>query len=117
MGVHPNTMLMVHLKPDGLAHKTYRDILAASGVKDGDDIDIGGQSYHHRIMEGDYEDGFQVSGDDGDIVLLTFATYGYGERIAWADLVRRTADLTAWAQATCDRFACTYIISVGANYW
>lgn len=108
---------MVVLTPDGLARKTMRDILAAHNVEDDDDIKIGGKDYHHQIMESTYDDSYQISAKEGDLVFFDLVTYGYGEAIAWDKLEEQKRVLDAWAYAICERHHCSYEIRVSANYW
>lgn len=117
MSIHPNTMLLLALTPNDLARKTYRDILAEAGVDDDTDITIGGEGYHHQVMEEDYDEGAQIQAREGDIVLWDLVTYGYGERITWAKLEAQKAALEEWAKGVCERHKCGYEIFVTANYW
>lgn len=121
MSTHPNVILLCTLTPDDLARKTYRAILAANGVADeGDDtndINIGTEKYHHRVMETDYEDGYQIRANEGDIIVFDLVTYGYGEQIAWNKLEDQKAELEKWAIDICDRFKCAFKIAITANYW
>lgn len=117
MGTHPNAILMAHLTPDDLSRKTMRAILAEAGVEDDNDIPIGQADYHHLILDGDWDDGYQIGGQEGDLVFFDFVTYGYGEQVAWDDLEKQKNDLEAWAKATSEKHHCAYRISVSANYW
>lgn len=115
---HPNAMLILKLTPDGLARKTYRAILAECGIVDvDDDVKIGGLDYHHKVMESDYDEDWQLSAAEGQIVFHDFLTYGYGEQVTWAELVARHDALEEWAKGVCGRHSCSYEIVVGANYW
>lgn len=118
MSTHPNALLILALTPDGLARKTWRDILAESGVSDPEhDIKIGGEEYHHCVMESDYEDGWQIAGKEGDIIIFDLVTYGYGEAVTWEKLEAQKNALEEWGRGICERHHCTYEIRVGANYW
>lgn len=121
MSTHPNAILLLTLTPDGLARATYRAILADAGVQnngeDSDNIKIGSNVYDHRVMEDDYYEDSQIAAKEGDIVLWDLVTYGYGEKIRWADLEARKAALEQWAQDICKRHACKFEIWLTANYW
>ena len=118
MSTHPNVLLILTLTPDGLARKTYRDILGECGAESTDDeIKINGEGFSHFVAESDYEDNWQVSAPEGSIVLLDLVTYGYGEQILWDELSRRKAALEEWSSGICERHHCSAKISVGANYW
>jgi hypothetical protein len=118
MSTHPNVILMAVLTPDGLSRKTMKDILQANNVTDPDfDVKIVDEDYHHIVMESDYEEGFQVSAGEGDLVFLDMVTYGYGDTIEWGKLVKQKDNLEDWAKRMCDKFNCSYKIIVTANYW
>lgn len=123
MSAHPNVILLLTLTPQDLARKTMREILVANGIqvddeyhKD-DDVKIGGAEYHHEIMESDYNDSWQISGKEGDLLFFDLVTYGYGEQIKWEKLEAQKRELEEWAKSICDNHHCTYQISVAANYW
>jgi hypothetical protein len=118
MGTHPNTILMAVLTPDGLSRKTMRDILADNGVSDADsDVRIGEADYHHKIMEEDYEEGYQIAAGEGDLIFFNFVTYGYGEFVDWEDLEKQKNELKKWAGEMCSKHNCSFKIWVAANYW
>jgi len=118
MSTHPNAMLMLVLKPDDLARKTHRAICEEAGADlDDSDIKIGANSYHALVMEDTYDSNRQISANEGDIVLFDFVTYGYGDRIAWDDLVAQKTELEKWAAGVCERHHCTAAIYISANYW
>ena len=118
MSTHPNVVLMVALTPHGLARKTMAGILADAGVvTDVDDLKIGDQNYHHRVMESDYYEEMQIAAKEGDLVFFDLVTYGYGETIAWSELEARKNVLEDWAKVVCAKHACDYRIEVTANYW
>lgn len=117
MSTHPNAMLLLALTPDDLARKTYRAILEEAGVDGDHDIKIAGTDYHHGVMENDYEDNHQIDLPEGSIWLLDLVTYGYGEKVEWAALVKQQAELDEWARGVCERHHCSYKIYVSANYW
>lgn len=120
MSTHPNTILLLTLTPAGLARKTMRDIRAEQGLEDDDndsDIKIDGVGYHTKVMESDYDDGYQLTSKEGDLLFLDFVTYGYGEQIEWSKLASQKESLEAWAKGICERHNCSYRISVTANRW
>jgi len=118
VSAHPNAILLCTLTPDGLARKTFRAIMAEPGADvDVEDIKIGDASYSVLIMESDYDTGYEISANEGDIIVFNFATYGYGEQIAWDELSKRKDALEAWARGISERHNCTFKISVTANYW
>ena len=117
MSTHPNAILLLALTPEDLARKTYRAILDDAKVEDDDDIKIEGTDYHHCVMEEEYNESYQVSAKEGDIVLLDMVTYGYGETIEWVKLEAQKNSLEEWAKSVCEKFHCTYKIFITANYW
>lgn len=118
MSTHPNVILLLTLTPEGLARKTMRDILTAAGSgEDDDQIKIGGVDYYPIIMEGDYDDRYQLTSKAGDLLFFDYATYGYGEQIEWSKLEAQKKSLEAWAITICEKHHCSYKISVTANYW
>ena len=117
MSTHPNAILLLTLKPDDLARKTYRAILDEAGIRDGDSLKIGGQPYHIDVMESGYSEDYQISADEGDIIVWCMATYGYGETIEWEKLVAIKAALDSWAAGICERHKCTPKFFMTANYW
>jgi len=117
MGTHPNVILLCTLTPQGLSRKTRKDILAETDTGEDDDIKIGNINYHHEIMESDYHESWQISAREGDIIVFSLVTYGYGESIDWENLLQKKEDLEAWAVGVCERHHCQYKISVTANYW
>ena len=117
MSTHPNAILLLTLTPQNLSRKTMHDILDEAKVAYDNDITIAGKDYHNQIMEDEYEEGYQISAKEGDLIFFDLVTYGYGEQISWDDLAAQKADLEAWAKDICDRHHCTYKISVTANYW
>jgi hypothetical protein len=116
MNTHPNAILMVALTPDDLSRKTMRAILEEGETNCGD-IVIGSADYHSVIMESDYDEGFQVSAREGDLVFLDMVTYGYGETVLWQKLEEQKNELEEWAKDICKRHNCSYEIYVTANYW
>jgi hypothetical protein len=118
MSSHPNVLLICALTPDGLARKTWRDIIAEFQVADpADDIEIGGEAYQHFVAEGEYEEDCQISTTEGDIIIYDLVTYGYGEAVTWEKLEAQKNNLEAWAIEVCVRHHCRYEIRVSANYW
>lgn len=120
MSTHPNAMLLLVLTPDDLTRKTMRTIVADAGGDVNDDspkVKIGNEDYYVTIMEDDYDESYQISAKAGDIVLHDFLTYGYGEKIAWAQVVERAAALQAWADVAREKYRCTAQVYISANYW
>ena len=119
MSTHPNVILLCRLKPDDLSRKTLRSIRVEMGVGEDDDADfkIGEGSYHVQIMESDYDEDWQIGGDEGDILVFDLVTYGYGESITWDKLTAQKAELDEWAKKICEKFSCSYTVVVTANYW
>lgn len=118
MSSHPNAILQLTLTPDDLPSKTFREIKADSEYDEGDDqFKIGGEDYHCALMDDTYDDNWQVSAKEGDIVLLDMVTYGYGESIPWDKLAAQKDVLEAWAKEKCEKHKCSYQISVTANHW
>ena len=117
MSAHPNAMLLLELTPDEGSRKTHRAILAELGLQADDSINIGDDMYHQMVMESNYDEGHQITAPEGSIVLWNHATYGYGERIAWDELVAQKARLDEWAKGICERHKCSAQVFVSANYW
>jgi len=118
MSAHPNVILLCRLKPDDLARKTLRSIRAEmEAEEDEGDFNIGTSTYHTKLLESDYDDSWQIGGDEGDILVFDLVTYGYGEDIAWDKLNAQKAELEEWAKKVCEKFSCSYTIAVTANYW
>lgn len=121
MSQHPNVVLLLSLKPDGLSRKTHRNICKEAGVSleeiGGPQITIGGHNYFCEVMESDYNESMQIAADEGDIVIYDMVTYGYGERVPWAGLIARQQALQEWADGVCARHDCTDSFFVTANYW
>ncbi len=121
MSTHPNVMLICALTVDNTARKTLRAIFAELGVEEDENgeanFNIGEDHYSAGVMESDYEEGYQIALPEGTIYVMNLATYGYGEKIGWNDLVAKRDALVAWAQGICERHSCSYEIFVGANYW
>lgn len=118
MSTHPNVILLAILTPDDLSRKTMRDILADEGIEDSNkDIKINGIDYSHLIMESEYEEGYQISGKEGDLLFFDLITYGYGEFVTWEKLEAQKQSLEDWAKQTSEKHHCSYEIRVSANYW
>ena len=121
MSTHPNVILLLVLTPDGLSRKTRREILAENSADDVEgldrDIKIGSHSYHHEVMEDDYSEGYQISADEGDIIIFDFITYGYGGKIIWEELEVQKKELEKWAVEICEQHNCSHKIFITANYW
>lgn len=117
MSTHPNVILMASLKPDGLSRKTMRKILVEAYSGQDGDVMISGIRYHSLIMESNYNEGYQISADEGDLVFFNMVTYGYGENVKWSDLEEQKQLLEEWSSNICNLHDCTYKIYVTANYW
>jgi hypothetical protein len=120
MGTHPNVILAVALKPDGLSRKTLRGMIEAGDVADNDgdtEASIDGKTFYVTIMEDDYDEDYQIAADEGDIVIWDMVTYGYGEVIAWDDLASMKLAVAAWAKDVGERHHCKPRCFVTANYW
>lgn len=117
MSTHPNAILLLVLTPDDLARKTYRALMEEAGIDEDGQFKIGNRGYNHLVMEDSYDDGWQIAAKEGSIVLHDFLTYGYGDRVPWAEVETRKAALEEWAKRICAEHHCSYEISVGANYW
>jgi hypothetical protein len=120
MGNHPNVILAVAISPQGLSRKTMAALKEDAGVnysEADEQFTIEGKEYHCVVMEGDYDDSFQVKAKEGDLVFLDMVTYGYGDVIDWLNLANQAESLEAWAKAVCEKHHCDYRIFVTANYW
>jgi hypothetical protein len=117
MGTHPNTLLILALTPQGLSRKTLADILAETNTDPDRDVMIGGEEYHHLVMEESYNESWQISSAEGDLLFFDYLTYGYGEARSWAAVEAQKNSLEEWAKGICERHHCTYEIRVSANYW
>lgn len=115
MSTHPNAVLLLILKPDDLARKTYRAILQEADRED--DLIIGGERYNIDVMESDYAEDYQIAAKEGDIIVFDMVTYGYGEVIEWDKLAAQKAALEEWAKGICERHKCSASFFVTANYW
>ena len=120
MGTHPNAILMAVLKVNGTTRKTVRALQEAYGKPSphDDDLVIGGTDYHVKAMEYDYDEGWQISAAEGDIVVFDLVTYGYGEYIPWDKLAAQQKALEQWCQevSTAHNLE-SFDIRVSANYW
>lgn len=121
MSSNPNVILMVRLTPSDLSRKTMRKIFEESKQEFPNettrDILIAGDTYHAIIMEIDYDESWQISGKEGDLIFFDLVTYDYGDSISWNELQSKKESLEQWAQDICERFNCSYEIAVSANYW
>jgi hypothetical protein len=127
MGMHPNAILLLRLKPNSPeeSEKIYKSILYSENINPDDTdedeyygINIGDRDYTIKVMvESDYDEVMQISADEGDIVLYDTVTFDYGEVIAWEDLEIAKISLEQWADTYCVRFGLTASIFVTANYW
>jgi hypothetical protein len=117
MSNHPNAMLILALTPDDLARKTYRAILKEAGIDPEEELKIDDQTYHHGVMESDYEEDFQLELPEGTIYIFDLVTYDYGEKIEWSKLEAQKLALEEWGRGICERHHCQFEIFIGANYW
>ena len=115
MSIHPNVVLMAVLTPDNLSRKTMRLILGKDNLED--EIKIGENFYTATVMESEFDEDWQISAKEGDLVFHGHATYGYGEVISWHYLEARKKELEIWADRMCKRFNCSYVIQVTADYF
>jgi hypothetical protein len=81
--------------------------------RDEQELCIGEFCYQTLVMETDYDEGVQISGEEGDLIIYDLVTYGYGEEISWEDLQSRVDSLEVWSI----QHNLEYRISVSANYW
>ena len=119
MSTHPNVILMSRITPDDLPMKTMKAIVEEYKKRDDDDTDIiiGGWDYHAVVIEGGYDEGWQISGKDGDIIFFDLITYGYGESVSWNELEKQKESLDKWSKVVCEKHHASYEILVSANYW
>lgn len=120
MSTHPNAMLLCTLIPNGGSRKTFRDIAAHEGqeISDGSfDVKVGGRRYSAHVMESDYDESYQISAAEGNIVLHTFLTYGYGEKVPLHELNTVIEEMQQWAALAGARHDCTFELHITANYW
>ncbi len=117
MSTHPNAILMCVITPHDLARKTMKAILEEYGGDDDHETKIGGEDYHHRVMEDSYDESWQISAEEGDLVFFDLVTYGYGDVIEWNKLAAQQKALEEWAIKVCEKHHAEYKIYVGANYW
>ena len=118
MSTHPNVLLILDLQPEDLPMKTWRAIMEDYGLGPEDDFKIGGERFYHKCLEGDFDEGWQISGKSGDIVVLSLVTYGYGEYISFDRLTTLKQALQEWGEAVAEKYKCKVLpIRVSANYW
>lgn len=117
MSTHPNVMLQCVLTVNDGTRKTKRALEAAFPTKYEENIRIGERDYHLTVMESDYDDGYQISADEGQIVLHIYLTYGYGETVTLDEIQALVDPLKAWAEEAKEPHGFTYEIRIGANYW
>lgn len=142
MGAHPNVILKCTIKADGTTRKLLRGLLAQNReeIPDSnlplwfnskgeviknrdnkemhisrgeDELCIGQFSYNTLVMEEEYDESWQISGEEGDLIIFDLVTYGYGEEITLKDLQERIDALETWAI----QHSLSYKISISANYW
>lgn len=83
--------------------------------RDDDEITIGQFNYNILVMEDSYDSSWQISGEEGDLIIFDLVTYGYGEEISWSDLQKRVDDIKLWAMQPSRNLEVQ--ISISANYW
>lgn len=142
MSQHPNVIVKCTVKPDGATRKLLRDLLARNReeipddnlpfmfdihgeviinrrkekirqIRDEDQLAIGSLIYHTLVMEDDYNESWQISGQEGDLIIFNLVTYGYGEEIDWDKLQIIVSEIDQWA----GKNSLVYRLSVTANYW
>lgn len=119
MSTHPNVMLQCVLTVDDGSRKTERALLedyAGTGMYD-DYVKIADLHYKVSVMGSDYDEGYQISADEGQIVLHEYLTYGYGETVDFETVCKRAAELKEWAESAKEKHKFSYVIRIGANYW
>lgn len=117
MSSHPNVMLQCVLTVNDGTRKTQRALEKAFPGKYGGDIKVGERNYSLTVMESDYEEGYQISADEGQIVLHIYLTYDYGETVTLDEIQAYVDPLRAWAEEAKGPHGFTYEIRIGANYW
>jgi hypothetical protein len=139
MSTHPNVLLIAVLTTNDLSRNTMLEILEEAGAKKNDKIRLpGGKAetvedrradreallnapnslgLYHTVMENDYDEGWQISAKEGDLVFLAMLTYGYGEYVLWDALASLREILDEWCKGVCERHRCKYEIRISANYW
>jgi hypothetical protein len=119
VSTHPNAILLLTLTPEGLSRKTMAAILEEAGIGPEEDLKIEGASaeYSHKVMESGYDEDWQISAQEGDLIFFDLVTYGYGEVISWEALEKQKNALEEWAKGICERHHCAYKIFITANYW
>ena len=136
MSTHPNVLLIAVFTPEDGSRKTMRAILAEAGcTEDKDSIRLpGGEAVSDAhtgacgkqakgvclscvVMESDYNEGWQISAQEGDLLFFDLVTYGYGEFLSWNELEEKKKALEEWCKGICERHRCSYQIRVSANYW
>lgn len=144
MSTHPNVILKCTVKAEGTTRKLLRKLLSQNreeipdsnlppmlntkGEKvtnrfggyilesrSEDQLIIGNHAYYTIVMEEGYDESWQISGEEGDLIIFDLVTYGYGEDISWDDLNKRVEDIKSWAYQPSRNLE--YTISVSANYW
>lgn len=80
-------------------------------------MEVGGRYYVLRVMKSDYDEHSQIRAAEGTIVMHSHLTYGYGEKVTWAEVQMVVEELTHWALRACKRHDCAYEIHIAANYW
>lgn len=119
MSTHPNVMLQCVLTVNDGTRKTQRALEDAFPGKYPDEggVKIGEREYHLTVMESDYDEDWQISADEGQIVLHEYLTYDYGDTVTLNELLERVGTLKAWAETAKEPHGFTYEIRIGANYW
>ena len=117
MSTHPNVMLQCVLTVNNGTRTTQRALEQAYPTKYGEGVQISDRDYHLTVMESDYDDGFQISADEGQIVIHDYLTYGYGETVTVEELLAKIDAVKSWAEEAKGPHGFTYEIRIGANYW
>lgn len=122
MSIHPNVILMAILQPDDLPMKTLRALREHVGIKgeeDAGEFSVEGQdTWNLTLMEGSYDDGWQIAAPTGSIVVHDFLTYGYGDTIEWEKVVAIVERLKAWCAGLPESLHIgKFEIKITANYW
>jgi hypothetical protein len=120
MGTHPNVILLLVLTPQGLSRKTRKELVDEFGKFPehlDTDLVIADKDYHQEVMEDDYDESWQISASEGDIIVFDLVTYGYGKKVSWESFEEQKKELEAWAIQVSEKYHCSWRIFVTANYW
>ena len=141
MGAHPNAMIMAVLTLDQGMRKTERlifehceDRKIECSLEGGTIKILNGKrgnpnppewpegypltdDWSVQVMESDYEEGYQISAKEGQIVIHGYLTYEYGETVKWVELEAQKKQLMDLLDPMTKDLEFTYEIVIGANYW